>query len=57
MHQTAELRMFKGTPCGKLTHCILLDYSIVVCWWSPFVIEGLLGLFCCFYSISDGKSY
>ena len=25
------------------------------CWMSLFVILGVLGLFCCFYSIVDGK--
>ena len=25
---------------GALTHCILVDFSIVVCWTSPFVVFG-----------------
>ena len=33
-----------------------MDSSTVICWTSPFAILGVLGLFCCFYSISDGKS-
>ena len=28
----------------------------VICWTSPFVILGVLGLFCHFYSIFDEKS-
>ena len=38
-----------------LAHCILVDSSIVIYWTSPFVILGVLGLFCRF-SISDEKS-
>ena len=38
-----------------LTNCILVDSSTVICWTSPFVILGVLGLFCCFYSIFDEK--
>ena len=34
-----------------LTHCILLDSSTVICWMSPFVILGVSGLLCHFYSI------
>ena len=26
----------------NLTHCILVDSSIVICWTSPFVILGVL---------------
>ena len=33
-----------------LIHCILVDSSNVICWTSPLVILGVLGLFCCFYS-------
>ena len=33
-----------------------MDSSIVICWTSPFVILGVSGLFCGFYSIFDGKS-
>ena len=36
-------------------HCILVDSSTVIYWTSPFVILGVLGLFCGFYSIFDGK--
>ena len=39
-----------------LTYCILVDSSTVICWMSSFVIFGVLGLFCCFYSIFDEKS-
>ena len=39
-----------------LTYCILVDSSTVICWTSPFVILWVSGLFCCFYSIFDGKS-
>ena len=38
-----------------LTHCILVDSSTVICWMSPLVILGVLGLFCHFYSIFDEK--
>ena len=31
-----------------LTHCILVDSSTVICWTSPVVILGVLGLFCRF---------
>ena len=40
----------------NLTHGILVDSSTVICWTDRFVILGVLGLFCCFYSIFDGKS-
>ena len=33
-----------------------MESSSVVCWVSPFVILGVSGLFCCFYSTIDGKS-
>ena len=50
----------KGSNLRKrifsLTHCILVDSSTVICWTSPFVILGVLHLFCCFYSTFDGKS-
>ena len=39
-----------------LAHFILVDSSTVICWTSPFVILGVSGLFCRFYSIFDGKS-
>ena len=38
-----------------LTHCILVGSSTVIFWTSTFVILGLSGLFCRFYSIFDGK--
>ena len=34
-----------------VTHCILVDSSTVICWTSLFVILGVIGLFCSFYSI------
>ena len=40
-----------------LTHCILVDFSTVICWMSPFVLVGMLGLFSSFYSIFHGKSF
>ena len=40
----------------SLTHCIPVDSSTVICWMSPFVILGVSGLFCRFYSIFDRKS-
>ena len=39
------------------THCMLVDSSTDICWTSPFVILGVPGLFCRFYSIFYGKSY
>ena len=39
-----------------LTHCTMVDSYTVICWTSLFVIIGVSGLFCSFYSISDGKS-
>ena len=48
---------FNGTlGINGLTHCILVDSSTVKCWTSPFVILGVSGLFCSFYSIFDGIS-
>ena len=38
------------------TTCILVHYSAIIYWKSPFVVLGVLGLFCRFYSIFDGKS-
>ena len=40
---------------NSLTHCILVDSSTAICWMCPFLILGVLGLFCHFYSIFDGK--
>ena len=42
-----------------LTNGILVDSSTDIYWMSPFVILGVLVLFCsfyCFYSIFNGKS-
>ena len=33
--------------------CILVDSSTTICWMSPFVILGVFGLFCHFYSVFD----
>ena len=44
-----------GRKLFPLTQCILVDYSTIVCWTSPFVILGVLGLFCHFYTIFYGK--
>ena len=38
-----------------LTHCILVDSSTITCLTSPFVILGVSGLLCRFYSIFDGN--
>ena len=47
----------RSGPNGPLvTHCILVDFSTVICMTSPVVILGVSGLFCRFYSIFDGKS-
>ena len=40
----------------SFTYCILVDSSIVICWTNPFVISGVSGQLCRFYSIFDGKS-
>ena len=40
----------------RLAHNILMDSSNVICWTSPFVTLGVMGLFCGFNSIFDGKS-
>ena len=40
----------------SLTHCMLVDSAIVICWASPFVIEGVSGLFCQLYPFLYGKS-
>ena len=39
------------------THCILVDFSIVIFWTSPFVVLGVSGLGGRFYSSFDGTSY
>ena len=46
---------FSFVPPGT-SHCILVNSSTVICWTSPFDNLGVLGLFCNFYSIFDGKS-
>ena len=33
-----------------------MDSTTVICWTSPFVILGVSGLFCLFYSGFDGKA-
>ena len=38
----------RHNPPKKLTHCILVNSSTVICWTSPFVILGVSGLFCPF---------
>ena len=48
--------VFSRLSILPLTHCILADSSTAICWTSPIVILGMLGLFCRFYSIFDGKS-
>ena len=45
-----------GAEMNKFTHCILVDSSTGVCWMSSFVILGVSGLICPFYSIFDPKS-
>ena len=40
---------------GQALIQLLVDSSTVICWTSPFVILGVLGVFCRFYSIFDGK--
>ena len=40
-----------GRGCYTLTRYILVGYSTVIYWRSPFVILGLLSLFCPFYSV------
>ena len=48
------LLMVKAYPF-TLSQCILEDSFTVMCWTGPFVILGMLGLFCHFYSIFDGN--
>ena len=50
------LLICSGWKIYFLTDCILVDSATVICWASPIVILGVLGLFCHFYSIFDGKS-
>ena len=40
---------------SSFNHFILVDYSTVICWKSPFVILGASGLYRAFYSIFEGK--
>ena len=47
MVELLHLKVFPFT----LTHCILVDSSTVILWMSLFVILGVLGPFCGFYSI------
>ena len=46
----ASLAIFSS---GTLTHCILVDSSTVSCLTTPFVILGLLGLFCHFLFLME----
>ena len=39
-----------------LTHYTLVDSSTVIHWTRPFIFLGVLGLFCHFCCIFDGKS-
>ena len=57
-HPLWETALYRLKNClrGSLTNCILGDSSTVICWTSLFVIFGVTALFCCFYSIFDGKS-
>ena len=41
----------KYTHLPYITHCILVHSSIVICWMSPFVILGVLGLTVCFVAL------
>ena len=54
-HEPLHLELYSLPSCS-LTHYILVDSSTVICWTGPFVILGSSDLFCCFYSIFDGKS-
>ena len=40
----------------SLTRCILVDSATVICWASPFVILGVSGLLCRFYSNFNERS-
>ena len=53
-HQSVNAQADLSVYCKP--HCILVDSSTVVCWMSTFVILGASSLFCCYYSIFDGKS-
>ena len=54
--QSCKCRFFYYGPFPKallplgLTHCILADSSTVIWWTNSFVILGVSGLFCRFYS-------
>ena len=44
------------TALRGLAPCIFENSSTVICWACPFIILGLLSLFCRFDSVFDGKS-
>ena len=50
--KTKHVSIFTSLLRGGLlsTHCILVDSSTVICLTSPFVILGVSGLLCHFYS-------
>ena len=50
---TSHVLCIKGIKFNPL---YTVGSSTVICWVSPFVILGVSGLFCRFYSIFDGKS-
>ena len=39
-----------------ITHCVLVEYSTVICRMSPFVILGVWVYFVAFIIFFDGKS-
>ena len=41
----------ESVPIFRLTHCILVDSSTVICWMSPFDILEVLDLFVAFILI------
>ena len=58
---TIELPLFQISfwvqKSKTFTHCILVDSSTDICRTSPFVILGVPGIICRFYSNFKGKSY
>ena len=54
---TLDVYRGRKTAMQQQQQSIQGDFSTVICWMSPFVILGVSGLFCPFYSIFDGKSY
>ena len=50
---SVSFSILRSTVLRKITYCILVDSSTVICWTNPFVILGVSGLFCRFYSILD----